>query len=786
MDFDVRHMQRRRTITIIKDVQKMKKKKKKIKLTKNEILSNYSADNALKHNTQLITTSPKKITASCDEYLNFDKTGGTDLLKDEFSTHISIANVSEVEKGLTLKRKLKEKKKNKMGDKKKIKNNKKNKKIKASLKTNKFYTETCDEINKNLSKDIIGATNLTKDELTTCISISNVSERGNIQLTLKKHKKKMRDKKKVHDNNNFDNNKALSKTETNQNTLSNEDCKVDFHLNEFKKKANKDKTVTNINTNINSINEEEYTRLKRIIKKIKKEKKKKKNLQVQLINNLENENDAIHSKKRVQSKKNMCSKMLLDLNEPFQKNLNYLADTSLCTDYGNALLKSQSKKIKKKFKKSKIATKEETETSKDKTKHKNHKKMKYLNKVITEDYSKEINMDTAIINNTYNSRISKIHENPPKILQKLLKRKKKKALKVTDYAETMSQKKSNKHKGQTFDKEYSENNYTCSMDMDKETYNSNVHDVSENSKRNLEIVVTGDNHTLKYRSITNTDLYFSPYYSKELKNTNSVHSHENVHIRKLPLVCNVCFKTFISKSKLSIHKRTHTGEKPYACNVCGRSFAKNSSLVVHYRTHTGEKPYACEVCGRSFTIHKTLAEHKRTHTGEKPYACNVCGRSFTIHKTLAEHKRTHTGEKPYACEVCGRSFTIHKTLVVHKRTHTGEKPYACEVCGRSFTIHKTLAEHKRTHTGEKPYACEVCGRSFTIHKTLADHKRTHTGEKPYACEVCGRSFTIHKTLADHKRTHTGEKPYACGHCEKKFSRSSNCRRHTRIMHIQCF
>uniref|UniRef100_A0A2S2PSI9 Uncharacterized protein n=1 Tax=Schizaphis graminum TaxID=13262 RepID=A0A2S2PSI9_SCHGA len=60
-----------------------------------------------------------------------------------------------------------------------------------------------------------------------------------------------------------------------------------------------DKTVTNSNANINSINEEEYTRLKRIIKKIKKEKKKKKKKipQVELINNLENENDAIHSVK---------------------------------------------------------------------------------------------------------------------------------------------------------------------------------------------------------------------------------------------------------------------------------------------------------------------------------------------------------------------------------------------------------------------------------------------------------------------------------------------------------
>jgi len=39
-----------------------------------------------------------------------------------------------------------------------------------------------------------------------------------------------------------------------------------------------------------------------------------------------------------------------------------------------------------------IATEEETKTSKDETKIKIHEKMKYLNKVIADDFSKEINI----------------------------------------------------------------------------------------------------------------------------------------------------------------------------------------------------------------------------------------------------------------------------------------------------------------------------------------------------------------------------------------------------------
>ncbi|XP_050053363.1 zinc finger protein ZFP2-like [Aphis gossypii] len=647
------------------DGQKMKKKKKKTKLsTRNEIASNYSTANPLKCNTQLISVSPKKILYSetSDKYLNCDKTENTYLHKDKFSTHISIANISEVEKGLTL---LKKKKKKKKGDKKREQNNKKIKKKKAALKSNEFNAETCDDICKNLSKDIIGATNLNKDELTTCISISNATEGDDIEFILKKNEKKMKSKKKMFNNNSCDYNKVILKTEQNQKTQSNKDCKAAFGLNECKKKirkANKDKAVTNITTPITSINEDEYIRLKKIVKKIKKEKKeKKKNQQIQLINNLKNENDPIHTKKRVYSKKKLdeCNEMLLDFNEPFKK-MHNLAATSLCTDYVN-VLKSPSKK----FNKSKIATEEEIETSKDETKNKIHKKKKYLNRVIADDCSKEMNIDTEMINSVHNSRISKVHKDPSKLLHKLSK--KKKAIKAEEVSTgKMLTKKLNKSERQATAKEYSANSYPRSVDMaDKRPYNYNNDRVSREDG-----------------TIADTDLYFSRNYGKESNISNSSSTnHENVRVEKSSFECDVCFKTFISKSKLCVHYRTHTGEKPFACDVCGRSFIAKGDLVRHNRTHTGEKPFACDVCGRSFSQKTNLVIHYRTHNGEKPFACDVCGRSFARKPHLALHYRTHTGEKPYACDVCGRSFTQKTSLVLHYRTHTGEKPFACDVCG---------------------------------------------------------------------------------------------------------
>jgi len=82
----------------------------------------------------------------------------------------------------------------------------------------------------------------------------------------------------------------------------------------------------------------------------------------------------------------------------------------------------------------------------------------------------------------------------------------------------------------------------------------------------------------------------------------------DVHTGKTLLKCDVCFKTFISKSILYIHKRSHTGVKPYACIICGRSFTQNSTLLLHYRTHSGQKPYYCGLCEKKFSSTSGLAK----------------------------------------------------------------------------------------------------------------------------------------------------------------------------------
>lgn len=57
------------------------------------------------------------------------------------------------------------------------------------------------------------------------------------------------------------------------------------------------------------------------------------------------------------------------------------------------------------------------------------------------------------------------------------------------------------------------------------------------------------------------------------------------------VVCDICGKSYKTKSALSIHMTIHTNKSAHECNICGRQFTQRGALVRHMPMHTGEKPH---------------------------------------------------------------------------------------------------------------------------------------------------------------------------------------------------
>lgn len=136
---------------------------------------------------------------------------------------------------------------------------------------------------------------------------------------------------------------------------------------------------------------------------------------------------------------------------------------------------------------------------------------------------------------------------------------------------------------------------------------------------------------------------------------------------KMPYLCDICSKTFASKSGLRFHLKSHDAIKSYPCRYCDKRFVIPSYTKRHEKIHTGDKPFICQYCSATFASSNGLKYHLRLHTGEANYSCKICGKSFYRHKYLKEHIFTHTGEKPYICKTCGASYGSSGSLFVHKK-----------------------------------------------------------------------------------------------------------------------
>ncbi|KAF0044148.1 hypothetical protein F2P81_003306 [Scophthalmus maximus] len=83
---------------------------------------------------------------------------------------------------------------------------------------------------------------------------------------------------------------------------------------------------------------------------------------------------------------------------------------------------------------------------------------------------------------------------------------------------------------------------------------------------------------------------------------------------------NKCTSSFVSEHDLKQHlcparaqaKVTESAPKN-RCDVCFKSFVSPSKLERHYLVHTGQRPFRCDICGKTFTQRAHARKHKLTH-----------------------------------------------------------------------------------------------------------------------------------------------------------------------------
>ncbi|XP_076248700.1 uncharacterized protein LOC143188375 [Calliopsis andreniformis] len=135
------------------------------------------------------------------------------------------------------------------------------------------------------------------------------------------------------------------------------------------------------------------------------------------------------------------------------------------------------------------------------------------------------------------------------------------------------------------------------------------------------------------------------------------------------------------------------------------------------------KQYLCDICSKTFVSKSGLARHLKSHTGKKPHLCRYCGKGFVIPSYARRHEQIHSGDKRFICQFCNAAFVSANGLRYHLRLHSGKANFRCETCGKAFRRSKYLKEHIFTHTGEKPYVCEVCGSAYGNSGSLFTHKK---------------------------------------------------------------
>lgn len=142
------------------------------------------------------------------------------------------------------------------------------------------------------------------------------------------------------------------------------------------------------------------------------------------------------------------------------------------------------------------------------------------------------------------------------------------------------------------------------------------------------------------------------------------------------------------------------------CIDCGLQFQTASGLRMHRNTKhplsEGAKPSGilCEICQKSFRTKSDLATHNVVHTKEKLFECGECGVKFSRKNSLQQHENVHA--EKYRCQTCGKCFGRQKYLLHHRSICQKALDQAARLEGFDEEEGKAIPGQDPNPSGENP------------------------------------------------------------------------------------